>query len=142
MTSSEFEFSAPDSKSLRLVSRVTLVVSILLVATALLRLSHLVETGLLLQNGHLIFNFTDNMLELLSVVLPLAVLFVSAYQFFLSSRYFGAIVVTAGRDITLLGFAMNSLANGFYLFAFCMLLNIFRWSIWADEIMRCLARLK
>lgn len=142
MTATKFEFSATDSRPIRLVARLTSIVSLALLATALLRIHHIAQAGSLIHSGHLVFNFTDNIIELLSVLLPLVVLFLASYQFFICSRNFHAIVDTVGSDLVHVDFAMRSLTNGLVLFGLSLVLNFFRWSVWYDEVQRCLSALK
>ena len=141
MSEASYEFSSAENLPIRLLARISAVVSCLLAFKVLIRLFHLNQISALIASGADALNYSDSLTELLSVVLPLIVLSTAAYQFAIASRQLGAIVSTSGRDIPLLNSALVSFSNGLYLFAFSMILVIFRWFTWAGPISRCISRL-
>jgi len=140
MTATSFEFSTSDNKLIRSVSLLAGIVSLLSGVLFVVRLAHLVEVGTLINSGLTFLNYTDNWIELLSVVLPLVFLAILSFQFLQASRSLKRIVTTAARDIYHLNAATSSLANGLYLVGGFMLLSVFRWFVWADEASRCLGK--
>lgn len=123
---------------MRSASLLAAAISFLSAVLLVVRLAHLVEAGNLINSGSKIFNYTDSWPELLSVLLPLLFMAVLSLQFLQASRSFQRIVTTATRDIYHLNAAMTSVANGLYLVGGFMIISIFRWLIWADEVSRCL----
>jgi hypothetical protein len=140
MTATSFEFSSSDNKLMRSVSLLAGLVSLLSGVLFVVRLVNLVEVGTLINSGLSILNYSDNWVELLSVVLPLVFLALLSFQFLQASLSFRRIVTTAARDIFHLNAATSSLANGLYLVGGFMLISVFRWFVWADETSRCLGR--
>lgn len=139
MISTPFEFTPSDTRLLRLVSRFCGLISFLAAALLVVRLFYLLEAGRLINKGLHIYNYSDNLLELLSVLLPLLFLGFIALHLAQASRSFILITNTSGRDIFHLNAAMSSLAIGFYLIASFLLLSFFRWLVWVDEVHRCLS---
>ena len=86
MTATSFEFSSSDNKLMRSVSLLAGLVSLLSGVLFVVRLVNLVEVGTLINSGLSILNYSDNWVELLSVVLPLVFLALLSFQFLQASR--------------------------------------------------------